>query len=61
LTLGANSLFRVVGTNVANGSAPQALSSAVWQFTAVPEPSTFVLAAMAAGFGLVRLVRRKAA
>jgi len=64
LDLSRESVFRVVGNPA--GVSPQALSSAVWQFTAVvPEPSTLALAGIAmtgiaiTGLG-ARIRRRKA-
>ena len=40
LDITPESVFRVTGTNAANGTAPQALNSAAWRFTAAPEPTS---------------------
>jgi hypothetical protein len=36
-------IFRVTGTDVVGGTNPQALTSAAWRFTAVPEPTSILL------------------
>ena len=56
LDLTVDSVFRVTGTVAPGGVAPEALTSAVWRFTAViPEPATMSLL----GLGMLLLGRRR--